>query len=232
MVGQEVVAPVGASVRDRSKARRRAAILDSTLTLLRTAPLDTVSIEAIAAAAGVAPATVYNLIGPRDRLLLACVDRVLESLVDDLVQHPVHDDPVAAARHIIERSCAAFIDDGDAFRQVVAAVNGLSRAGASLSMDPAQLQVTVMRAAHELGMLNEAADPVAIGRQVFLSFNGALFAWAARQLSDDGFRAAALHGLWTVLAAFGAPGWRDEFVELAQESAVQMVAAGYGRPHP
>ena len=230
MAGQEVGTSIEASVRHRSKARRRAAILDSTLTLLRTAPIDTVSIEAIAAAAGVAPATVYNLIGPRDRLLLACVDEVLESLVDDLVQHPVHDDPVAAAQHIIERSCAAFIDDGDAFRQVVTAVNGLSRAGASLSMDPSQLQVTVMRAAHELGMLHEAADPVAIGRQVFLSFNGALFAWAARQLSDDGFRAAALHGLWTVLAAFGASGWRDEFLELAQESAARMVAAGYGRP--
>jgi len=213
---------------DRNKARRRTAIIDATLSLLRSAPIEKVSIEAIAAEAGVAPATVYNLVGSRDQLLVACVDRVVDSLIDSLIEVPADVDPLAAAVTIVEKSCDAFIVDGDAFRQIVGAVNGISRAGRSLSVDPAQLQVSAMRAAKDAGFLSHDADPIAMGRQIFLSYNGALFAWAARQLTDEGFRAAALHGLWTVLAASAADGQRDEFREWSTDAAVRMISAGYG----
>ncbi len=213
---------------DRNKARRRTAILDATLSLLRTRPIDKVSIEAIAAQAGVAPATVYNLIGSRDQLLLACVDRVIDSLIDDLIRLSINDDPVAAAVRIVEGSCDAFIVDGDAFRQIAGAVNGIARGGRSISVDPAQLQITAMRAVQEAGLLLTEADPVALGRQVFLSYNGAFFAWAARQLTDEGFRAASLHGLWTVLLAFATDEHRDEFSGMVEEAAARMVDAGYG----
>ena len=214
---------------DRSKARRRAAILDATLSLLRATPIEKVSIEAIAVQAGVAPATVYNLIGSREQLLLACVDRVIDSLIDSLIEVPADVDPLAAAVTIVEKSCDAFIVDGDAFRQIVGAVNGISRAGRSLSVDPAQLQVSAMRATKDAGFLSHDADPIAMGRQIFLSYNGALFAWAARLLTDEGFRAAAFHGLWTILLAFATDEHREEFLRKAQEAADRMVGAGYGR---
>jgi len=228
MVGQEAPAGAAPGRHDRNKARRRTAILDATLALLRTTPIDKVSIEAIASGAGVAPATVYNLIGSRDLLLLGCVDRVIDSLIDDLVRLPVNDDPIAAAVRIVEGSCDAFITDGDAFRQIAGAVNGIARGGRSISFDPAQLQISVMRAAQEAGLLRADADPVALGRQVFLSYNGAFFAWAAKQLTDDGFRAAALHGLWTVLVANGADSCTDGFRERAIAAARRLVVAGYG----
>ena len=213
---------------DRNKARRRTAILNATLALLRSTPIDKVTIEAIAAQAGVAPATVYNLIGSRDQLLLACVDRVIDSLIDELVRLPVNDDPLAAAVRIVEGSCDAFIIDGDAFRQIAGAVNGIARGGRSISVDPAQLQITAMRAALAKGFLRTDADPVALGRQVFLSYNGAFFAWAAGQLTDEGFRAAALHGLWTALLASAADDHRDELSREARNAATRMVGAGYG----
>ncbi|MFM9084451.1 MAG: TetR/AcrR family transcriptional regulator [Actinomycetota bacterium] len=230
MVGQEAPAVAAPGRHDRNKARRRAAILDATLVLLRTTSIDKVSIEAIAAQAGVAPATVYNLIGSRDQLLLTCVDRVIDSLIDDLVWLPVNDDPIAAAVRIVEGSCDAFIIDGDAFRQIAGAVNGIARGGRSISVDPAQLQITAMRAAQEAGLLRADADPVALGRQVFLSYNGAFFAWAAGQLTDEGFRAAALHGLWSVLVAYAAVEHHEKIRARATDAAERLVAAGYGTP--
>lgn len=212
-------------LRDLNKAKRREAILDSTLRLLREANLENVSIEAIAAEAGVAPATVYNLVGSRDKLLVACVDRVLESLVTDLAQIRINDSPVEAALAIVKGSCEVFIADGNAFRQIVAAVNGLARSGESISMDPAQLQVSAMRAAKDAGLLCDDADPTSMGRQIFLSYNGAMFAWAAQKLADDGFRAAAVHGLWTVLLAYASESHRELFARLARSAARDLVAA-------
>lgn len=230
MVRQEAAPGAVPGRHDRNKARRRTAILDATLVLLRSAPIERVSIEAIAAQAAVAPATVYNLIGSRDQLLLACVDRVIDSLIDGLLRLPVNDDPIAAAVRIVEGSCDAFIADGDAFRQIAGAVNGISRAGRSLAVDPAFLQITAMRAAQESGLIRDDADPVAMGRQVFLSYNGAFFAWAARQLTDEGFRAAALHGLWTVLVANAATEHHEEIRTHASDAATRLVAARYGSP--
>ena len=230
MKSQDVAQNVAPGRHDRNKARRRTAILESTLELLRTTDIEKVSIEAIATTAGVAPATVYNLMGSRESLLLSCIDRVLNALVDDLIRVPVNEDPLGSAVRIIERSCDAFIVDGDAFRQIVGAVNKIIRGGGAVLMDAGQLQILAMHAVRDAGILSDDADPVAIGRQIFLSYNGALFAWAARQLTDDGFRAAALHGLWTVLLAWSAEAYREEFRDCATESAHRLVTSGYGSP--
>jgi AcrR family transcriptional regulator len=211
-------------LRGLNKAKRRAAILDGALRLMRNAKLENVSIEAIAAEADVAPATVYNLIGSRDKLLIACVDRVLESLVTDLVQIRINENPIEAALAIVQGSCEVFIADGDAFRQIVGAVNGLARSGESIAMDPAQLQISAMRAAKDAGLFCDDADPVSMGRQIFLSYNGAMFAWSAHKLTDEGFRAAAIHGLWTVLLAFSSDNHREEFAQQARSAARELAA--------
>lgn len=218
------------SQREVSKAKRRTSILDAAVSLLREASLDEVSNEAIASVAGVSPATVYNLMGSRDELLLGCVNRVIEALVDDLVQMEINAKPIEAAVAIVERSCVAFISDGRAFRQIISAVNKIAQSGSSIAIDPAQLQITAIRAAQEASIVRRDVDAEAIGRQIYLSYNGAMFAWAAGQLSDDGFRVNALHGLWTVLLAYSTEKFRDEFLITAEDIAAKVVMAGYGSP--
>lgn len=222
-----VTPPTG--LRERNKAKRRNAIIDATLSLLRSFPLAEVSIERIAADAEVAPATVYNLVGSRDLLLLACVDRVVERLVDALVRIDPTDDPVAAATAIVEQSSEAFIADGHAFRQIIGALRESWETGSALAVDPAQLQIAAMRAAQRQGLLLDDVDPAAVGRQIYLSYNGALFAWAALLLTDDGLRLAVRHGLWTALAAFGSDTHRPEFLRRLLAIGPALTAAGYGK---
>jgi AcrR family transcriptional regulator len=215
-------------LRERNKAKRRNAILDATLELLRSHPLAEVSIERIAADAEVAPATVYNLIGSREELLVACVNRVVEQLVDALIRIDPTDDPIAAATAVVEQSSEAFITDGHAFRQIVGSLRDVAGTGSVLAIDPAQLQIAAMRSAQQHGLLRDDIDPAAVGRQIYLSYNGALFAWAALRLTDDGFRLAVRHGLWTALAAFASDAHRPDFLQRLRMIGPELTAAGYG----
>lgn len=215
-------------LRERNKAKRRTAIMDSTLELLRSFPLAEVSIERIAERAEVSPATVYNLIGSRERLLLACVERVVEQLIDALVQIDPADDPIGAAVAIVERSTDAFIADRQAFRQIIGALGDFSRTGSMIDVDPAQLQIAAMRAAQQAGIIRDDVDPAAVGRQIYLSYNGALFAWAGIGLTDDGLRLAVQHGLWTALAAFATDAFRPESLRRLQSLGPALTAAGWG----
>jgi len=214
-------------LRERNKTKRRHAIIDATLGLARTHPLGEVSIERIAARAEVSPATVYNLIGSREQLLHACVDRIVDRLVDALVRIDPTTDPIAAALDIVERSAAAFIADRDAYRQIVAAI-GNAGTGSMLTVDPAQLQIAAMRAAQQHGILRDDIDPAALGRQIYLSYNGALFASAQHLLTDDGLRLATPHGLWTALAAAASDTHRPTFLQHLRATGPRLTATGWG----
>jgi AcrR family transcriptional regulator len=94
-------------LRERNKAKRRAAILDATLELLATTRVDALSTERIAERAEVSPATVYNLVGTRQELLTALIDRVIEGLVDTVADGTRAHDPIGDAATIIEQSARA-----------------------------------------------------------------------------------------------------------------------------
>lgn len=217
-------------LRERNKAKRRNAVLDATLELLGQHPLDEVSIERIADRAEVAPATVYNLLGSREQLLLACIDRVIESLVDSLVEVDPAADPIRAAALIVGQSADAFIGERDAYRQILGALGDFSRTGSMMAFDPAQLQIAAMREAQAQGYVRDDVDPDAAGRQIYLSYNGALFAWAGLGLDDAGFRAAALHGLWTTLTAIATEDHRARFLAELHASGAALAAAGWRHP--
>ncbi len=216
-------------LRDRNKAKRRDAIMDSTCQLLGHTPIRNLTVEQIAAHAELAPATVYNLVGSRETLFAACVNRVLDGLVDHLLTVDTEADPIAAALDIVTISSEAFIEQGSAFRQIVGELNGLSRAGTGLAFDPGQLQIAAMSAAQRHGMLRADVDPAAVGRQVFLSFTGALHAWSAGQLTDEGLRAGVRYGLWSAIAAAASEEDRPRFVHELVTASVGVAEAGYGQ---
>jgi len=201
-----------AGLREKNKALRTQAIFDAAVELLDNEPLDEVTTERIAARAGVSPATVYNLVGTRSQLLRGLTRRVVEDLVDAVAQASARDDdPVDVAELIVDQSVAAFTEHSRAFRRIVAA--GRTTPGDDEDrIDASQLQVAALRRAQELGILRADVDPAGLGRQVYISWIGAMEHWAGGALDDEGFAVATRHGLFAVLAAAAGDPHRDRFL--------------------
>ncbi len=205
-----VTDPSDLNRRDANKARRRDAILDAATTLLAERHSDEVSTEEIAALAGVAPATIYNLVGTRDDVVRALVDRVMAELGESLAAIDASD-PIAGALLVIDQTVAAFVADSNAFRQVVAIAQraGPRRPGGAM---PSDAQVPLMRRAQAMGILRDDIDAAGIARQIFVSYTGAMALWSVGRLDDAGFSTAARLGLYIALAATASDAHRDGFL--------------------
>lgn len=219
-----------AGLREHNKAKRVEAILDSAVDLLGTHSLEDLTTEQIAARAGVATATVYNLVGTRNQLLRALVERVVEDLVA-VVQEATdrNDDPIVLAHLIVDHSVAAFTRHSAAFRRIVAAGRSGHDVVDPQRLDPSQLQVAALTTAQEQGVLRDDIDPTGLGRQVFVSWIGAMEHWSRADLDDHGFAVAARHGLQTVLAAAAADIHRPRFLRELTATSAELERCWTGR---
>jgi AcrR family transcriptional regulator len=202
MTGASAIAP---SRREQSKASRRDAIFEAARDLIREAGSGA-SAEHIARRAGVSTATLYNLVGPRDRLLGALLSHLFARLGDQL--RPLEPgDPLAYADAVVSRSAALFCEDAPLWRRVVHEVSGsyAARIGPFIESPPIHLMIGAMRRAKAAGQLLRAADADTAALQVYASYNGALFLWAGEAFGDEAFLNQARSGLWTVVAALGSP---------------------------
>jgi AcrR family transcriptional regulator len=202
-------------LRERNKAKRRTAILDAAVELLNEQPWHEVTNEQIAARAEVSPATVYNLVGTRERLLTALIGRVLEAVAPEITgaEQPSDGDPLTPMRRLNNGTTAAFIASSVAFRRIVAALVLSVETDGHFDLDPAQLHIAAIREAQRAGVIDGRFAPEALGRQIYVSYLGALLSWAAGSLDDDGFTMMARHGLVTVLAATTLPPRREALLD-------------------
>ena len=197
--------------RDLNKAKRRDAILDAAVTLLGTRDSKNITTEEIATLAGVSAATVYNLVGTRNELMYQLVSRILTDLAKSL-QALNPGNPIAAAQLIIDHTVRAFVNNPNAYRQVVA-VTQRAAAAHPTPVDPSSFQVVAMRQAQSMGIIRNDIDASGLARQIFLSYTGAAMQWSAGRLDDAGLLTAARHGLFTVLAAAATDDHREEFID-------------------
>lgn len=174
-------------------------MLDAALELFGRSDGPPVTTERIAELAEVSAATVYNLVGTREQLLIALVDRLIGDLVASVPTEPP--DPLTALRAVIAGSVEVLTARPTAYRRVVLELTAAASAAMHTKLSPAVPAAAAIRHAQAKGMVRDDLDPDALAAQVYLSYNGALLRWAAGALTDAGFRAAALHGLVTVLAA-------------------------------
>jgi AcrR family transcriptional regulator len=189
----------GPGLRERNKAKRRDAVLDAALELLDQSGSEAPTTEQIAERAEVSVATVYNLVGTREQLLVALVDRLISMAASSAGDRP--SDALVALRDRMTATVDLLASRSNAHRKVVLQLTAAATPDLHTRLSPSILFADAIRRAQDDRVIRDDLDADALGLQVYLSFNGALLRWAAGALTDEGLKTAVLHGLEVVLAA-------------------------------
>ncbi|MFG2988370.1 TetR/AcrR family transcriptional regulator [Streptomyces sp. NPDC048257] len=198
------VQTAGGGLRERHKARRRVRILDATRELLRESPESVVTTERIAERAEVSPATVYNLIGPREKIWEALADGFTDELEDRLAALEAGD-----PREVVRSTVQLFVGDPVVSRRMV---RSWEESGLVLDRSPLVQLRRAMADARTQGLLHADVDTDALAAVVSASCVGALHQWVAALIDDDRFLARALFALDVALAAAAADPYRDQLL--------------------
>ncbi|MGW7053493.1 TetR/AcrR family transcriptional regulator [Streptomyces sp. NPDC054887] len=195
---------VEGGLREQQKVQRRIRILDAARELLRDNPESVISTERIAARAQVAPATVYNLIGPRDKIWEALAAGFMDEL-DRRLAVSAAGDP----REIVRSTVQLFVDDPVVSRRMV---REWEKSGLVLDRSPLTQLRQAMRDAQTQGVLRADIDTDRLAALVGTSCVGALHQWVAALIDDDRFLARALLALDVALAAAAEDPYRDQLL--------------------
>ena len=195
---------VEGGLRERHKAQRRIRILEATRELLRDSPESMISTERIAERAQVAPATVYNLIGPRDKIWEALAADFMDELDRRLAASGA-----AGPRDVVRSTVQLFVDDSVVSRRMV---REWEASGLVLVRSPLTQLRQAMADARTQGLLRADVDTDALATMVGTSCVGALHQWVAALIDDDRFLARALFALDVALAAAAADPHRDQLL--------------------
>ncbi len=184
-------------LRERHKQQRRERILEAIRQLLRDSPDETPTVERIAELADLSPATVFNLVGPREQQWEALCEELLGEL-DACLAFAVDEDPREQARRIVGEAAELFIADAAVSKHLV---NSGGRTGSLLQENPvSQLRVAVRRG-QATGMLRPDLHVEALVGHIATAAGGALRQWAAGQISDAAFRTRVRFAVDVVFAA-------------------------------
>jgi AcrR family transcriptional regulator len=208
--------PIG--LRERHKRERRARILGAIRELLRERPNETPTVERIAELADLSPATVFNLLGPREQQWDALCEELLRELDAGLSCVAAAEDPRERARRVVGETVGLFVADAAVFKHLV---NSSGRSGVLLQENPVPRLRAEVRLAQAAGMLRPDLHVEALVGHIATAAGGALRQWAAGQISDAEFRKRARFAVDLVFAAAATEG-----------HAAELAAPLVSRPRP
>lgn len=182
----------------KASQRRRVAIAEATLTLLRTRDAAEVAVSDIAAEAGVSVATVYNLVGRKDQILAGVIDGYVHRVSVELVKQPPATELVQAASVVITTAVDAALRDPLPLRAVVREPGTLNLVQTKGMGVDQLIEPRLCAAGASLGEAREVAQLIVYG------FWGTIVSWALGLISDARFRDdAELVTKRLVLGTFG-----------------------------
>jgi AcrR family transcriptional regulator len=193
-------------LRERHKQQRRERILQAIRGLLREHPEETPTVERIAELADLSPATVFNLLGPRERQWAALCDQLLSEL-DASLAFAADTDPRAQAHAIVSETVELFIADAAVFKGLL---NGWEHGGPLLQESPVPKLRAALRRGQASGMLSADLHVEALVGHLATACGGALRQWATGQISDAVFRRRVRFAVDVAFAAGANEEWAAE----------------------
>jgi AcrR family transcriptional regulator len=184
-------------LRERNKRARTERILEAARELLRERDADTITLEQIADRAEVAPGTVFNLVGPRERLFAGLIDQAHEQLEEELAK-ATGEDPPTRIRRIVATLTRIFLADGEVYRQVL---KQWPESGTLLRSSPYPPIRQAVSDGQAAGLLRSEVDAGRVAAAILAGCVGALHQWSAAIISDHAFRERCLYGADLALAA-------------------------------
>ena len=184
-------------LRERHKQQRRERILEAIRELLRERPDETPTVERIAELADLSPATVFNLVGPREQQWAALSDALLRDL-DACLALTSEGDPLEQARRIVAETAELFIADAAVCRHLV---NSWGHGGLLMQENPIPQLRAALRLGQANGLLRAGLHVEALVGHIATAAGGALRQWAAGQISDAAFRRRVRFAVDVVFAA-------------------------------
>lgn len=184
-------------LRERHKQQRRERILEAIRELLRECPDEVPTVERIAELADLSPATVFNLVGPREQQWAALSDALLREL-DACLAFPAEEDSREQARRIVGETVELVIADPAVARHLV---NSGGRVSSFLQENPVERLRVALHLGQAAGMLRPDLHVEALVGHIATAAGGALRQWAAGQISDAAFRTRVRFAVDVVFAA-------------------------------
>jgi AcrR family transcriptional regulator len=182
--------------REQGKERRRRRILAAAARLVETGGLDGLTMRRLSETAGVSYATVYNLVGSKEDVLVVLLRAGLEDLGAQLAAVASRD-PLDRARALVAGVVDHFVARPALNRALVQAVHDPASGtrGVPIRRRTIALYEASIRDAMDQGLLRDDLDPHVLGLHVTLAVNGVIRRWAAGEMPAAGFRAEADYAL-------------------------------------
>jgi AcrR family transcriptional regulator len=204
-----------ANLRDLNKARRRDEILAATGRLVASQGVDALSMRKLAEAAGLSVATLYNLFGSRDLILIALVERGMDQM-EEALEAAAPANPLARGEAVVTVTIDYFTERAAVYQPVWLAqrhTEGERSEGRSLTERAADMQRVALRAAVDEGLLHGDLDTTLLGMQIFEGWARAADLWAAGVIDAKGFKSKALHSLYICLLSVATDATRPLILE-------------------
>lgn len=196
--------PTVSGQRERAKDGRRRRIVNAAHDLLRSEPIESLSVKAIALRAGVSLSTLYNLFGSKDAVLVAVS---AQDLVDyeALVRSRTSLDALERLFDAVEVAMELYRADPAFYRATMARRAPGEPLDALIRQPRNRFWDTLVDAAKTEGALRPDTDVAVLGRVLVYLFGGALGDWIAGDLELDRFARDIAFGFAVALLPFATP---------------------------
>ena len=225
------VVPPTRSQREVNVEARRRRILEAARRLIEGGGIDALSMRKLAAEAGVAVTTLYNLFGAREDILVAMIDDAVDEMIAILDAESTLADPIERCFAVIEVSVREFGANEKTHRPMMVAGFDTQALQADADRRIARRAIALQRegleAARERELIRTEADPLRLAEQIYHGYELACAQWAWGRLDLFGFEARALYGLVLVLQAVATEGLRAD-LEARRIALGRRLAKGGG----